>query len=577
LAGLSGAPRRLAVAAALAAAAGALALPAAAARDDLDLVSQATGGAAADGSSGAPSLSADGRHAAFASDADNLASPQLSGTSDIFLRDLEAGTTTLISRAGPPADGPSADPSISADGSRVAFTSEATNLSDDDGGFVDVFVRDLRAGTTTLVSRPDGPASEGPEAVSNAPAISADGLHVAFVSDADDLAPGAAAGVTSVYVRDLALGTTRLVSRAPDGAGANGSSSAPAISADGGRVAFLSTAENLSPDDAPGTQDVYVRDLDAGTTVLASRATGVAGAAATGLSSAPTISADGTRVAFASAAPNLSDEDADGVTDAFVRDLEAGTTILASRAPGATGAGGDAGAFDPALSGDGLSVTFRSAATNLSAEDADPVIDVFVRDLDAGTTTLVSRAAGPAGAAAVAASGEPTVSASGRYVAFSSGADNLSTADLDAVVNVFRRDVRGDPVSQAAPPAAAPAIAASPAARRRPRARCAGRLATIVGTARRDVIRGTRRADVIAALGGDDVVMGAAGNDIICLGAGNDRAHAGRGADLVRGGPGQDLMLGGDGPDLLIGGGALDLARGGHGEDLCRAEAARSC
>jgi Tol biopolymer transport system component len=574
---LSGAPRRIAAAAALAAAAGALAMPAAAARDDLDLVSRATSGAPADGASAAPSLSADGRYVAFSSDADNLASPQLSGTTDVFVRDLQAGTTALVSRAGPPADGISFEPSISADGARVAFTSEATNLSDDDGDLSDVFVRDLAAGTTELASRPDGTAGDGADDVSNAPAISADGRRVAFVSDADDLAPGAVAGVTSVYVRDLDQDTTVLVSRAPGGAGADGNSSAPAISADGSRVAFLSSAENLSTEDAPGTQDVYVRDLGAGTTTLASRASGASGAAATGLSQAASISADGSRVAFATASPNLSDEDADGTTDVFVRDLAAGTTILASRASGATGAGGDAGAFDPALSGDGLSVAFRSAAANLSAEDADPVIDVFVRDLDAGTTTLVSRAAGPAGAAAVSASGEPALSASGRYVAFSSGADNLSTADLDAVVNVFRRDVRGVPVSQAAPPAAAPAIAASPAARRRARARCAGRLATIVGTARRDVIRGTRRADVIAALGGDDVVMGAAGNDIICLGAGNDRAHAGRGADLVRGGPGQDLMLGGAGPDLLIGGGGLDLARGGHGADLCRADAGRSC
>jgi Tol biopolymer transport system component len=575
---LRGAPRRLAAAAALAAAAGALALPAAAARDDLDLVSRATSGAPADGASAAPSLSADGRYVAFASDADNLASPQLSGTTDVFLRDLQAGTTALVSRAGPPADGISFEPSISADGNRVAFTSEATNLSGDDGELSDVFVRDLRAGTTELASRPDGPAAAGADDVSNAPAISADGRRVAFVSDADDLAPGAVVGVTSVYVRDLELDTTALVSRAPDGSGAGGNSSAPAISADGTRVAFLSSAENLSTEDAPGTQDVYVRDLDAGTTTLASRTSGATGAAATGLSQAASISGDGSRVAFATASPNLSDEDADGVTDVFVRDLEAQTTTLASRASGASGAAGDAGAFDPVLSADGLSVAFRSGATTLSGEDADPVIDVFVRDLGAGTTTLVSRAAGPTGAAAAAASGEPAVSGSGRYVAFSSGADNLSTADLDAVVNVFRRDVRGAPGPQAAPPAAAPAVSASPiAARRRPRARCAGRLATIVGTSRRAVIRGTRRADVIAALSGDDVVLGAAGNDLICLGLGNDRAHAGRGADLVRGGPGQDLMLGGAGPDLLIGGGALDLARGGHGADLCRADVGLSC
>jgi Tol biopolymer transport system component len=493
------------------------------------------------------------------------------------VRDLQAGTTVHASRAGAPADSISLEPSISGNGERVAFTSEATNLSDEDGSFSDVFVRDLRAGSTTLVSRPDGFTSDGLEGVSNEPAISADGRYVAFASDADGLAPGAVAGVTSIFVRDLTLGTTVLASRAPNGDGATDSSSAPAISADGSRVAFLSRAGNLSPDDAPNTDDVYVRDLVAGTTTLASRATGASGAAATGLSLSPSISADGNRVAFATGSPNLSDEDADVATDVFVRDLAAATTTLASRATGAAGAGADAGAFEPVISADGQSVAFHSAAANLSSEDVDPVADAFVRDLPAGTTTLVSRAPGPAGAPGTSASGEPSISASGRYVAFSSGADNLSDLDQDGVVNAFRRDVAGLPPPATAPSPPPAGAAALALAARAPRARCAGRLASIVGTPRGDLIRGTRRSDVIAALGGDDVVLGAAGNDLICLGTGNDRAHGGRGADLVRGGPGQDLVLGGPGPDLLIGGAALDLARGGPGSDICRAEGRRSC
>jgi Tol biopolymer transport system component len=559
---------------------GALALPASAARDDLDLVSRATSGAAADGASASPSLSADGRLVAFASDADNLASPQLSGTRDVFVRDLGVGTTTLVSRAGPPAavpgDSISFEPSISADGGRVAFTSEASNLSDLDGIYADVFVRDLRAGTTALASRADGPAGSGADGVSNQPAISADGRHVAFVSDADGLAPGAVPGVASVFVRDLALGTTTLASRAPNGDGADGGSSAPSISRDGRLVAFLSTAENLSSEDT-AAQDVFVRDLVAGTTTLVSRATGATGAPAGGLSLSPSISADGTRVAFATSSLNLSDEDADVAVDVFVRDLAAATTTLASRADGPTGAPGDAGSGEPALSADGRHVAFRSTASNLSGADLDPIGDVFVRDLVAGTTTLVSRVAGPTGAAAAAASTEPAVSGDGRYAAFASGADNLSEVDLNAVANVFRRDVLGPP-GPSPPPAAAIAAEQVVARSARParRARCAGRLATIVGTSRTDVIRGTAGQDVVAALGGDDVVLGAAGSDLICLGAGADQGHGGRGADLVRGGPGWDLLLGGAGADLLIGAGR-DAARGGAGSDLCRAALRRSC
>ncbi len=441
------APWRHAAGAALAAAALAvLALPASAAKDDLDLVSQTTGGAPADGSSSAPAISADGRHVAFVSDANNLPGPQLTDTPDVFLRDLGAGTTALVSRGEDPAVRPSFDPSISEDGSRVAFTSDAGNLSDDDGPFPDVFVRDLRNNETLLVSRPDGASGPGLDGISNQPSISADGRFVAFVSDA--AVPGAVAAV-NVFVRDLERNTTTLVSRAPNGDGADGGSSAPAISDDGSRVAFLSDAANLSTEDA-ATQDVFVRDLAAGTTTLASRASGASGAAATGLSQSPSISADGMRVAFVTGSPNLSPgEDAAG-PDVFVRDLAASTTTLASRATGAAGAGGDAPSTDPAISADGRSVAFRSAASNLSAEDLDSVSDIFVRDLAAQTTTLVSRAAGPAGAAGDAASGEPSVSASGRYVAFSSDAANLTSLDLSSVDDVFRRDVLGVPPPPAA-------------------------------------------------------------------------------------------------------------------------------
>ena len=576
--GLSRAPGRLAAGAALAAAClGALALPAAAARDDLVLVSQSTGGAAADDASSTPSISPDGRFVAFASDADNLGGPQLTGTSDVFLRDLDAGTTTLVSRGTTPADALSYEPSVSADGSRVAFTSEAGNLSDVDGDLADVFVRDLRTNTTLLVSRPDGANSRGLDGISNHPAISADGRYVAFVSDASGLAPGAASGVTNVFVRDLALGTTSLVSRAPDGSGGDGSSSGPSISADGRVVAFLSDAPNMSAEDRNGVRNVFVRDTAAGTTALVSRGPGLSGAAALGLSLSASISADGNRVAFATGSPNLSDDDADATTDVFVRDVAFGSTTLASRATGAAGAAADLGSFEPVISGDGMSVAFSSAAANLSAQDVDPVADVFARDLRSNATALVSRAAGAAGAPGTSASGAPSISSTGRYVAFSSAADDLSAADGDGWTNVFRRDVLGSGDAPAPPPARlTPGIAAA-APTAATRARCAGRPATIAGTTRDDILRGTRRADVIASLGGDDVVLGAGGNDIICLGTGNDRAHGGAGADLVRGGPGRDLILGGPGPDLLIGNGALDLARGGPGQDICSTEGRRSC
>ncbi len=270
--GREAARRRVCGAALAAVAAGALALPALAATDDLDLVSRATGGAPADWASPVQAISGDGRHVAFTSFADNLSAEDDNAFGNIFARDVQARTTTLVSRAAGPggtaADGGSNVPAMSADGRHVAFESSADNLSgEDDNVAADIFVRDLQAGTTTLVSRAAGAGGAGSDAGSFAPAISADGRHVAFESDADNLSGEDLNTARNVFARDLQAGTTTLVSRVggPGGGGAFGASSAAAISADGRHVAFVSDAPNLSADDVNGVANVFVRDLQAAT------------------------------------------------------------------------------------------------------------------------------------------------------------------------------------------------------------------------------------------------------------------------------------------------------------------------
>jgi Ca2+-binding RTX toxin-like protein len=278
-----------------------------------------------------------------------------------------------------------------------------------------------------------------------------------------------------------------------------------------------------------------------------SRAEGAGGAAADGVSSEPELSADGLRVAFRSAADNLSAEDANGVNDVFVRDLRTDAVTLASRADGPGGPGADANVNEATISADGRHVAFESDADNLSAIDVNAFGNIFVRDLQAATTDLVSRAAGAGGVGADGGSGGGSVSADGRYVAFQSVADNLSAEDDDAVEDIFRRDVLGPP------PASGPAPVGAAPTTRAPTARCAGRRATIVGTGRRDVIRGTARRDVIAALAGNDLVRGLGGPDLVCLGPGADRGVGGAGADRILGQGGADLLEGGRGRDLLQG------------------------
>jgi len=348
--------------------------------------------------------------------------------------------------AGPAAEDNSFNPSISDNGRFVAFQSNANNLSDDDDENVDenIFVRGLKNQTTTLVSRANGANGAGGNDSSSVASISAGGRFVAFQSRADNLSTKDNDAFENIFVRDLKDGTTRLVSRAngANGAAADDSSFIPSISGNGRFVAFQSEADNLSLADNNAVTNVFVRDLKDGTTGLVSRANGANGAAADGASDFPSISANGRFVAFGSAANNLNAADVKNVGDVFVRDLKDGRTRLVSRANGANGAGGDQSSGTPSISGNGRFVAFESDADNLSLADNNAVKNVFVRDLKDGTTRLVSRANGANGAAADDNSSRPSISADGRFVTFESDADNLSLADNNAVTNVFVRNLK---------------------------------------------------------------------------------------------------------------------------------------
>ena len=191
--------------------------------------------------------------------------------------------------------------------------------------------------------------------------------------------------------------TTTLVSRATGTPArtAMAHSFAPTISSDGATVAFTSTSTNLDPADGDEKGDVYVRVLTSGTTTLASRLTGFAGAKGNGESFFTAISGDGSAVAFCSMSANL-DPASDTGTDVFVRDRVAGTTAFVSRATGTAGL--KSHSTHSTLSADARYVAFESFTSRLDPVDADFAGDVFVRDRQAGSTMLVSRATGQAGA-----------------------------------------------------------------------------------------------------------------------------------------------------------------------------------
>jgi Tol biopolymer transport system component len=388
-----------------------------------------------------PAVSADGRFVAFSSFAHNLVSDDNPGTEDVFLRDTASGATTRISlgRQGVPPNGPCTTPAISADGIKIAFVSYASNLADDDtNGFADVYLYDTVTSRMDRVSLTD----EGGEANGSnyQPSVSADGRYVAFSSSATNLVRDDTNGRDDVFVRDRQNGRTWRVSVSSSGAQGNGNSGAPAISADGEWIAFVSQADNLVDKDRNGRSDVFLHSTVTGETRMVSIASD--GAQANDQCGYPALAADGRFVAFVSGATNLVPHDTNGVADVFVHEVKSGETARVSVSSSGLQASGSSSY--PSISGDGRYVAFACSAANLVPGDTNQQADVFVHDRWTGVTRRAS--VSTQGAEADGNSGLVALSADGRYVAFVSAASNLAAEASMTYQNIYRRGVLSDAV-----------------------------------------------------------------------------------------------------------------------------------
>ena len=378
-------------------------------------------------------VTADGRFVVFTSYATNLVDDDTNGVRDVFLRDRWSGTTTRVSvdLEGGNADGPSFDGSISADGRFVVFTSAATDLVEADRNWhYDVFVRDLFSARTFRASVTAAGGDAGDD--SGGGSISSDGRHVAFVTWARLVAAEDRDwGFRDIIVRDMELGENSLASVAADGGEAEQACWEPAIAGNGRRVAFVSNADNLVPADGNTAMDAFVRDLDSGETIRI----GVdpAGGDANDRNRHPRLSDDGRFVAFRSHASNLVEGDSNEQADIFVRDLDAGSTIRVNlSSDGAQAA--DGGSWFPDISGDGRFVVFLTDATNLF-DDSNTWGDIVAHDRITGVTSQLSTSV--AGRQVDGWSNNPSVSFDGRYVVFESIATDMAPGDTNGVWDVF--------------------------------------------------------------------------------------------------------------------------------------------
>ncbi len=340
-----------------------------------------------------PVISDDGRYVAFKAGWTNgFASPPAGTPAVIFFQyDTVAGTTTILSTNGYPPWAFCDDvygPEMTPDGRFIAYVdfniTGTTNSS--------VHLWDRLTGTNMLVSV-DIAGLWPSNNLSHTPAVSQDGRYVTFLSDATNLVSNVVSNGLHIYRRDMQTATTVLLDANTNGVGVvDKLGVVPVLSADGSCAAYSTRDDGLILSDNNNAQDIFVWNATAATNTLISVHNPLAVFQSGNLASTLgplSVSANGQLVAFASFASDLVANDFNGFADVFVHDVPANSNILISVGlDGNSGIGGSS--FNPTISADGRYVIFVSAATNLVAGDNVLLNKVFRRDLQTGTTVLVS-------------------------------------------------------------------------------------------------------------------------------------------------------------------------------------------
>lgn len=402
--------------------------------DGVTILISTNGTAPANNVSAFPATSANGDLIAFDSDATNLTANDTNAQADVFVRNRYTSEVELISRtpSGAVGNGESVFADISADGRYVVFESAATNLLAvaDQNSARDIFVRDRQTGVTSLISKSSGGAQG--DGVSENPSISENGRYVAFDSLATNLVANDTNDSQDVFVHDRQNGTTVRVSLSSGGVQGDETSWNAAISGDGEWVAFASIATTLVSGDTNGFQDIFLRDLVNNQTYRVSESTG--GAQGNNDSDAPAVSADGRYVVFESRATNLDGGDAGSFSDIFLYDHQGGAVTRITEAYDGTPIDGDCHLAN--ISDDGSLIVYDSEASVIIPGDANNhFADVFLYDVAAGETTLLSRSSG--GAQGNNDSYQAAISGDGEVIAFASLASNLVFGDTNGRQDVF--------------------------------------------------------------------------------------------------------------------------------------------
>jgi hypothetical protein len=395
------------------------------------------------------SPNATGEYVVFAS-TDNLAGRNTGGNSQIYRKNTVTGRIELVSTTSDSltlADGPCIDPRISDEGRFVVFSSRASNLVDPSvvtlpsTNVGHIYFKDMRDGSISLLDVSINNSNQAANGNSTKPDISGipitdpQGRHVVFESTATDLVNGDTNTMTDIFYVNAATGGIERISVDSTGTEATNHSYRPRVSDDGTRIVFESDATNLVVGDTNGKSDIFLRNLSTNTTTrlsVDSNENQVTGGPV-GSTNAD-ISADGLFAVYQS--DQHLDGDTNGnITDIFLRDIDATTTGILSFAE--DGSDADASSTSPSISGNGRYVAFESLATTLLGADNDTngQPDVFVRDKNSSTIERVS--VDNSNAQVNGTSTTATISTNGRYVSFTSNY-NFDVLDTNGVNDIYR-------------------------------------------------------------------------------------------------------------------------------------------
>lgn len=364
----------------------------------------------------------------------SVAAPELAGNYDVFR--LSVGNNGLEG------DGSSFHAYSSYDGRYVAFESYARNWAYDGSGstnYADIFVRDTEAETTTKLTY--GITGGTGNDKSFFPSVSADGRYIAYLSYASNLVPGDTNGSNpweveglDVFLYDQQYGSTSRVSLNEFGEQIDGES-VGVITPSGKYIVFFSNASNvMSPPTIDGVTYLYIRDWQANTITRITQT--IDNLPPSGILHQVATDYDANYIAFSSDYSNLVPNDTNGLQDVFLYNRQTGSTILVSRNPAGFSANGLSGR--PQLSSNGQYLAFSSVASDLVPGDTGGFEDVFLYEIATGNLQRISVTSG--GADSNGDNKEPTICENGRYIAWTSGANNYTPLDINVYNDVYFYD-----------------------------------------------------------------------------------------------------------------------------------------